>query len=122
MSNTVFNKLVKQLKPSDFDNIHTYKLKNKDCTFVMFYVDWCGHCQRTKPEWNKLARMNGIFDVAAFDCETYKDHLTKIRTDAPNMIPHFPTLILYKKGVPIHIYEGERKADDLMKVCMKFCN
>ena len=24
------------------------------CALVFFYADWCGHCQRFKPEWNKF--------------------------------------------------------------------
>ena len=27
---------------------------NNKTEFIMFYVDWCGHCKNTKPEFQKL--------------------------------------------------------------------
>ena len=25
---------------------------------VLFYVDWCPHCVSTKPEWNKVQKLD----------------------------------------------------------------
>lgn len=42
-------------------------------TFVLIYADWCGHCQRYKPMWEKLAETPGrIANMAAVRDDMYK--------------------------------------------------
>lgn len=120
-----FNKHVVHLTPDDFDEIKSWELgKNakSGCTFVMFHVDWCGHCQRTKPVWNQLAEMATFFQVSEFNCEKYPAHYQKILADVPDMIQGFPTLVVYSHGKPVHIYDKERELNLLFKTCMDACS
>ena len=77
----MFNKFVVQLTPNDFDEIESWKLKNKSCNFIMFYVEWCKHCQLTKPVWNELAKIATFIQISAFDCDKYPQHFIKIKND-----------------------------------------
>ena len=46
----------------------------KPLVIKLFWVDWCGHCQRFKPVWNKLKKQN-TDDVNYVDvnCEKEKE-------------------------------------------------
>lgn len=40
---------------------------------VEFYAPWCGHCQKLKPEYEKLGKIcDGLINVAAVDCDADK--------------------------------------------------
>ena len=45
---------VKMLTSADF-NIERGVLNEKDLYTIMFYADWCGHCQRAKPVYADLS-------------------------------------------------------------------
>ena len=32
-------------------------LTDKGPLMIIYYAEWCGHCQRLKPEWKKLKKM-----------------------------------------------------------------
>jgi DnaJ family protein C protein 16 len=37
---------------------------------IMFFANWCGHCQQTKPHFSEFAkRAKGVMRVGAVDCE-----------------------------------------------------
>ena len=73
--------------------------------FVKFFAPWCGHCRKMAPEFSKLAeRMHeeGGVPIAKLD-------VTKARSIGNRYdIKGFPTLILFKNGVPVE-YNGSRK-------------
>ena len=29
-------------------------MSSNDVKVILYYAEWCGHCQRFKPEWAKL--------------------------------------------------------------------
>lgn len=122
-----FNKHIIELTPNDFDEIESWKLKKgktrvSPCCIVLFYVNWCPHCQKTKPIWNELGKTAAFFDVASFDCEKYAEHTTKMKSDVENFIQGYPTIIVYSKGEPVHVYKEERSVDKLLKTCMDACD
>lgn len=82
-----------------------------DAKLVMFYVDWCPHCQKAKPIWKKLV-------------DRLANKLPKLRLEMINgeenrklaekyEIQYFPT-ILYIKGDSVVEYEGERELEPLI--------
>jgi hypothetical protein len=92
---------------------------------VLYYANWCGHCNTMKPEWQKvISRMKthntncnsnrsntntnkSIINIADIE-STHIDHLT----DKPE-IAGFPTIKMYNSGNEIANFEDERVADKI---------
>jgi len=79
---------------------------------VLFYADWCGHCQTVKPEWEKAAKeaKGNMIKINCGDKEGKSaDLMTKYKVDG------FPTIIIFEDGEPKE-YKGGRTADDFLSV------
>lgn len=82
--------------------------------FVMYYANWCGHCKRTKPEFQKLMdNYNGNIKVAMIDCESSenKDLVEN------QQIKGFPTIRYYPNGISENYedYNGGRSYSDFVQ-------
>ena len=71
----------------------------------LFFANWCGHCQRFKPEWQKLKQTPDI-QFAEYDADNAA-HKAKI--DAAG-VSGYPTIRIDNKE-----YSGERTADAILK-------
>ena len=81
----------------------------KPLVIKLFWVDWCGHCQRFKPVWNKLKREN-TEDVNYVDvnCEKEKEVAQQ------EGIQGFPTIRLYDAdGALLEELEGSRDEENI---------
>jgi thiol-disulfide isomerase/thioredoxin len=112
---------VKELSSKDFEEISTWKLKNKKCSVVLFYMSWCPHCKDVKDIWEALAKRALFMDVLAFDCEANGPHLNKIKEDMPELVTGYPTIVFYVGGSPVETFVGERSEANLLKACMRIC-
>ena len=83
---------------------------------VLYYANWCGHCNTMKPEWQEvISRMkthnntnhSNAINIADIE-STHIDHLT----DKPE-IAGFPTIKMYNSGHEIANFEDERSADKI---------
>lgn len=110
--------MVSKLTPASFEE-KGLLLKSKKPTFVMFYMDWCGYCNNLKPVWNELAKSVAICQIAMYNCDTYPQHFSQI--NANGEIRGYPTLIMFKEGKPVGMYQGERTLKDLIDWCMTMC-
>lgn len=120
------NRYVKELTSSNFDSTSPWKIKElpggkKVNGLVLFYAPWCHFCKQIKEEWLKAAKTSGFCDFYAFNCEKNKEHVMKIKEDMPKLIEGFPSIIIYKDGVPDDWYNGGRSAEELIASCMKIC-
>jgi thiol-disulfide isomerase/thioredoxin len=79
---------IPQLDDHDFDNA---TLKNKECSIILFYADWCGHCVNFKPVYVQFYEKVPSLNIAAVNSE----HENVIK--AFN-ITGFPTLLKFKNG------------------------
>jgi protein disulfide-isomerase A6 len=72
---------------------------------VMFSASWCGHCQRTAPELEKVADCLGTsFPVFYFDCEKYPEFARSVMK-----IEGYPTLkFIDRNGSLYKTYNSER--------------
>lgn len=81
----------------------------KPLVIKLFWVDWCGHCQRFKPVWNKLKKEN-TNDVNYVDvnCEKEKEVAQQ------EGIQGFPTIRLYDAdGALLDELEGSRDEENI---------
>jgi len=75
---------------------------------ILFYTDWCGHCKKLKPVWDKAAEQvnkeekrmlkvncDGDVDVSNYDIKGY------------------PTILIFEDGEHKE-YNGERTLEDLL--------
>jgi protein disulfide-isomerase A1 len=80
-----------------------------------FYAEWCGHCKKFAPEYEKLAKKLSDIDnlvIAKIDGS---------ENDTPIQIQGFPTIFFFPKGQkadPIS-YEGGRTAKDVYQFIKK---
>jgi len=77
-----------------FDN--SVSTGNEEPIFAMYYADWCGHCKRTMPEFQKLmANYKGNIKIMPINSELpeNKDLLKS------HKVQGFPTIRYYPSGM-----------------------
>jgi thiol-disulfide isomerase/thioredoxin len=78
----------------------------KSKTVILFYADWCGHCQRVKPEFYKLSEMalsgklGNDVTVAMVNTDENPDLMNMINSSdmSEYEVKGFPTIVSYKDG------------------------
>ena len=87
-----------------------YKEKLSQGTwFVDFFAPWCPHCVHLKPVWDELGKKSqNIMNIATIDCTQNGEACNAYG------IRGFPTLKLFKNGVPAD-YWGSREIDGLSR-------
>ncbi|KAJ8307304.1 hypothetical protein KUTeg_015388 [Tegillarca granosa] len=100
---------VKHLSDKNF----TSYLKDKKAALIMFYAPWCGHCKKTKPDFQKAADVLKKADtdkiLGAVDCTTERDICGK------ENIQGFPTFKLYTNGKFLKEYNNDRTEEEFIK-------
>ncbi len=85
---------------------------------VLYYANWCGHCQAMKPEWQKtvsLLKNNKNLNIAEVESESLSHMSPKVD------IVGFPSLKMYKNGKQIDEFEGQRTANVMQTFALKHC-
>jgi thiol-disulfide isomerase/thioredoxin len=99
-------------------NVQGFKNAN-DFTFTMYYADWCGHCQKAKPEMEALVA-GGLIEKNGKKCQ--------IRMISPEKEPEavkgkpikgFPTFLMETSDGQIVEYRGERTTDGYLSFINK---
>ncbi|KAI4457365.1 protein disulfide-isomerase c17h9.14c-related [Holotrichia oblita] len=90
----------------------------KGISFVKFFAPWCGHCKRLAPTWEELGKKllhDNSVNIVKVDCtlEVNKELCKEQEVDG------FPTIYLYKNGLKISEYTGNRSLEDLVEFVMK---
>ena len=114
---------IRELSSNDFDNTTPYKLNKDGCCVVLFFAEWCGHCQHFKPEFKKFADKALFVDVYAVNVDTHASLIEHIKQskDCPLTLKGWPTVWFYKDGIPVQEYANERTSIQLLKEVMYFC-
>lgn len=89
------------------------QVKQKECTLVMFYAPWCGHCKRLKPDFEAAAKVlhasKDNVQLARVDCTTQEQLCTRFGVGG------YPTLKYFKNGELASDYSGPRDKDGLIR-------
>ncbi len=87
-----------------------YNLKNP--TLLFFHADWCGHCQRFMPIFDKFSKNinGGKLNIIKFNADKDRKYTESFR------IGGFPTVLLHdNKSRKFLEYNGDRTITDLVK-------
>ena len=86
---------------------------------VAYLADWCGHCQRFKPEWKKvIEELKGRRNM-------YNGYITTACDKTMEQLPFnvkpsgFPTISLYKGSKHVEDFKDERTRDNVLKFINK---
>jgi len=126
------HKYIIELTSKDFDTNKVWKIKPRKnyktqtvarpvCGLVLFYAPYCIHCKAVKDEWIRAASMAGFCDFYAFNCIKNSAHADKIKSDLPELITGYPSIIIYRNGEPSEIFSGNRVASDFVLSCTNSC-
>ena len=90
---------------------------NNDCIVRMFYVNWCGHCKKTKPDFQTFMQQNNNttvngkkVKVEMIDCEENKqnaDLASKFN------VKGYPTIVAVVNGQPQQFNGSDRSVQGL---------
>lgn len=89
----------------------------KKDVFVLYYADWCGHCQSMKPEWYKAKKALKKSAPKVLVKEVNAGDNSEVA--AQENIEGFPTVVLNCKNGEKKEYNGDRSAADLEKFCVQ---
>ncbi len=86
-----------------------------DTKLVLFYADWCGHCQQFKPIWKETAEQINkggkkimiSVDVGGKDPESSK-------LSEKYGVDGFPTVMIFSNGSKSGPYDGPRTKEGLI--------
>lgn len=114
---------IKLLTAADFENDKPWVSRSKRCATILFFADWCGHCKNFKPEYIKFADVAQFMRVYAVDTVSMKNFMEKLdRKDSPIQIKGYPTVWLYRKGMPAEEYTGNMDAQSLLSKACSLCD
>ena len=69
----------------------------------LYYADWCGHCQKFKPTWEKIKQWGASRGIKTHEYEDSEIQTMQLsrekKTDVPmEMIDGYPTIIIKRGG------------------------
>jgi protein disulfide-isomerase-like protein len=87
-----------------------YNLKNP--TLMLFYADWCGHCNNFMPTFDKFSNNvnKSKVNIIKFNADNEQRYVRSFNIEG------FPTLLLHEpKSNKFINYSGDRSIGDLVK-------
>jgi thiol-disulfide isomerase/thioredoxin len=82
----------------------------KGIWIILYYANWCPHCQMMKPEWEKFAekyKSNNNVNVA----EVESEFLNNLEDEHKQRIQGYPTVTCAKNGKVVASHDGPRTSD-----------
>ena len=86
---------------------------DKKGTLIMFHADWCPHCQKALPEFQKCQKKfegNPTYNV--IEVEQKQSKTDPNWQKHKDLIKGFPTIIFEKTNGEVVPYNGQRTAQD----------
>lgn len=107
-----------KVETTDAANKLSELLKDGDW-MVLYYAEWCGHCNAMKPEWQKV--IEKLKDSGKINVADVKSDVIEKLSHNPK-IEGFPTIKMYNKGREVAKFEDERSAEKLEKFAISNAN
>ncbi len=79
---------------------------------VLYYAEWCPHCQIMKPEWQKFAEKYAN-DSSINVAELESEQMNSVGSEHRENVEGFPTIVCMNKGKPISKFDGPRNSDNI---------
>jgi thiol-disulfide isomerase/thioredoxin len=108
------------------ENLGTADLANdnnreSNAELIFFFADWCPHCTRAKPEWDKFKnsfnnKKVGLFNLTCTEVDCSEGNSPLIQEYS---IDGYPTIILKKDGERID-YDASISEDNLQQFITQF--
>lgn len=87
---------------------------DKEDTLFFFYVDWCNHCQKSKPIWEQI-KNNSMFNQFNINfAEIDGENKLNSRLLENYNITEYPTIVLAKKNKK-YIFDANLEGETLYK-------
>lgn len=87
---------------------------------VEFYANWCGHCKRLAPEYEKAAAFLKIHEPSIILAKVDADEQINKVLASKYSVHSFPTLKIFEnKGAIVRDYKGPRDADGIISYLKK---
>jgi len=96
------------LHSDDVDKVDSY-IDQGNCVFILIYMEGCGPCMSTKPEWLKIEEFSGENNSSAVVADINKDYLSSLKYIGS--VDGFPTMkyICKKNGnLVVENYENAK--------------
>jgi thioredoxin-like negative regulator of GroEL len=76
---------------------------------VLYYAEWCGHCQHMKPEWDKF---KAIAPESVNVAQVESSNIPKLEYN-PN-VEGYPTIKMYHNNKEVGKFEEERTKEKML--------
>jgi thiol-disulfide isomerase/thioredoxin len=93
---------------------------------VLYYAEWCGHCNEMKPEWDNVVKL--LSDLGINNKTTKQQqpiiHVADVESKHIPELKHkpaiegYPTIKMYNDGKEVAKYQDERVADKITTFAM----
>lgn len=112
----VYEKYLKGTEGFEMDSKDIDAQVKSGTKLVLFYADWCGHCQKVKPAWKTAADSVNTKDdkkMIMVNCGEGTDEDQKVMKKYN--VDGYPTIIKFVNGTP-SLYRGDRDADSFKDI------
>jgi thiol-disulfide isomerase/thioredoxin len=112
----VYDKYLKGMEGFEMESKDIDDEVKSGTKLVLFYADWCGHCQKVKPDWEKAAGgVNKPDDkkMIMVNCGEGTDQDQKVMKKYN--VDGYPTIIKFVNGTP-SLYRGDRDSDSFKDI------
>ena len=102
------------IKVSDLQSANKFKSETKKGYWIiLYYANWCPHCQSMKPDWEKFADKynspSSIINVA----EVESQFLDMTGQEHKSNVEGYPTIVSCNKGNKTANFSGPRTTQDI---------